>query len=205
MNILKSYRLYTNSLKSAVLEAYNGTALKRLIETRWSGHYDSTNHVNQNYKDLIHALRLASNNKKLKSEERALALGLLHQMMEYREDEHFVFINCMLMQVLKPINIVVKQLQSSSENLSSAVINRAREELTSIRKELSEEKVEKMVSDFLELADVSTPHQRRRRATYLPSRFDEFIVTENIPSKNNRSNLSIFAECLDLFESEFER
>ena len=47
--------LYNFFKKSAVLEGYEGTALKRLIATRWSGHHDSTNHVNKNYKDIIHA------------------------------------------------------------------------------------------------------------------------------------------------------
>ena len=111
--------LYNFFKKSAVLEGYEGTALKRLIATRWSGHHDGTNHVNKNYKDIIHALRLASTNKKLKSEDRALAIGLLSQMEGDGEDESFVLVNCMLVQVLKPINIVVKQSQSSHENLSS--------------------------------------------------------------------------------------
>ena len=109
--------LYKFFKKSAVLEANDGTALKRLIATRWSGHHDSTHQVNNNYGDLINALRSASINKKLKSGDRALVLGLLHQI---EEDEMFVFVNCML-EVLKPINLVVKQLQSTGENLSSAV------------------------------------------------------------------------------------
>ena len=57
--------LYNFFKKSAVLESYDGTALKRLIETRWSGHYESTCHVNKNYGDLIQALLVASKNKKL--------------------------------------------------------------------------------------------------------------------------------------------
>ena len=66
------------------------------------------------------------------------------------ENESFVLVNCMLVQVLKPINIVVKQLQSSHENLSSAlsVLTGAREELTSMREELNEEKVENILLEF---------------------------------------------------------
>ena len=51
--------LYNFFKKSAVFESYDGTALKRLIETRWSGHYESTWHVNNNYGDLIQALLVA--------------------------------------------------------------------------------------------------------------------------------------------------
>ncbi|CAB4010742.1 Zinc finger MYM-type 1 [Paramuricea clavata] len=52
--------LYNFFKKSAVLESYDGTALKRLIETRWSGHYNSTSQVNKNYGDLIQALIVPS-------------------------------------------------------------------------------------------------------------------------------------------------
>ena len=48
--------LYKFFNKSAVWEFYEGSALKRLIETRWSGHYDSVNHVHNNYGDLINTL-----------------------------------------------------------------------------------------------------------------------------------------------------
>jgi hypothetical protein len=62
--------------KSVVHESYDGTALKRLIETRWSGHYENTKHVNNNYGDLIQALLVAAKNKKLSGEGKAQAIGL---------------------------------------------------------------------------------------------------------------------------------
>jgi hypothetical protein len=72
--------LYNFFKKSAVLESYDGTTLKRLIETRWSGHNESTRHVNNNYGDLtvIQALLVASKNKKLSVEDKAQAIGLLN-------------------------------------------------------------------------------------------------------------------------------
>ena len=98
--------LYNLFKKSAVLESYDGTALKRLIETRWSGLYESKKHVNNNYSDLIQAYLVASKNKKLSEEDKAQAIGLLNQMDD-DENHSFVFINCMLMKVLNPINIIV--------------------------------------------------------------------------------------------------
>jgi hypothetical protein len=89
--------------KSAVLESYDGTALKRLIETRWSGHYENTKHVNNNYGDLIQALLVAAKNKKLSGEGKAQAIGLLNQMDD-DENHSFVLFECMLMKVLKPID-----------------------------------------------------------------------------------------------------
>ena len=58
--------LYAFFKKSAVLESYGSTALKRLIETRWSGHFDSTEHINKNYAKVVNALKIASCNKKYK-------------------------------------------------------------------------------------------------------------------------------------------
>ena len=195
--------LYKFFKKSAVIEVYEGSALKRLIATRWSGHHDSTMHINNNYGQVIEALRIASINRKLKSDDRALALGLLQQT---NVDKEFFFVNCMLMEVLKPINIVVKQLQSPGESLSSAltVVNSTRNQLTCIRENLSDEKVDKMVKEFLNEARFE--EQRPDRSKKLPPKFNEFLVTEHIPSENqSRSHVAVFTECLDFIEQEFSR
>ena len=102
-----------------MLERNEGSALKRLIETRWSGHFESVSHINNNYGDITHALAGTSKSKKLDSEDRAPAFGLLHQMCG--NNNLFIFLNCMLTEILKPVNIIVKQLQSSSENIVSAL------------------------------------------------------------------------------------
>ncbi|CAB4015919.1 zinc finger MYM-type 1 [Paramuricea clavata] len=205
--------LYKFFKKSAVLESYNGTALKRLIETRWSGHFESTSHVHKNYGDLIQALMVASKNKKLSGEDRAQATGLL-SLMEDNEDHVFVFITCMLMDVLKPIDIVVKQLQSPDENLISAlhVVNAVKDDIKSKRENnTSNEKVKKMVDDFLESVRITSTdgvqvQRRPTRNTAVPSRFDDFLITDRIPSANNsRTNCQIFVECLDLLDAEFLR
>lgn len=59
---------------------------------------------------------MASGSKKLKFEDRALAIGMGHN----EEDPLFVFNKAMLMEVLKPIDIVIKQLKSSGEYLIPA-------------------------------------------------------------------------------------
>ncbi|XP_028410822.1 zinc finger protein 862-like [Dendronephthya gigantea] len=69
--------LYNFFKKSAVLESYEGTALKRLIETRWSGHYESTSHVNNNYGDLIQALLVASKKKNYPGKTKLRQSGFL--------------------------------------------------------------------------------------------------------------------------------
>ena len=122
------------------------------------------------------------------------------------EDHSFVFINCMLMKVLKPIDIMVKQLQSVNENFISAleVVNSVQEDIKSERETVTNEKTKKMVNDFLEGVKVTTTNgeQRRpRRNTAIPSRFNDFLVTES--ENNKRPNIQIFIECLDLLNAEF--
>ena len=132
--------------------------------------------------------------------------------MDDDENHSFVFINCMLMKVLKPIDIIVKQLQSVNENFISAleVIKSVKEEIKSERKTVTDEKTKKMVVDFFEGVRVTTTNgeQRRpRRNTAISSRFTDFLVTKNqLPSENNRRpNIRIFIECLDLLHAEFIR
>ena len=113
--------LYSFFKMAAVAEYYDGSPLKRLIETRWSVQFDSVVHINNNYSDITYALALAVKSRHLNSEDKALALGLFSQI----SNDPFPFFNCMLLKVLKPINVIVKQLQSSNEDKVSAftVIN----------------------------------------------------------------------------------
>ena len=140
---------------------------------------------------------MASKNKKLSGEDKAQAIGLLNQMDD-DENHSFVFINCMLMKVLKPIDIIVKQLQSVNENFISVleVINSVKEEIKSERETVTNEKTKKMVDDFFEGVGVTTANgeQRRpRRNTATSSRFNDFLVTGSLPSENNRRpNIQIF-------------
>ena len=84
---------------------------------------------------------MASKNRKLSGEDKAHAIGFLNQMDD-DEGHSFVSINCMLMKVLKPIDIVVKQLQSINENFISAseVVNSVKEDIKSERKAVTNEK-----------------------------------------------------------------
>ena len=86
-----------------------------------------------------------------------------------------------------------------------SVLTGAREELTSMREELNEEKVENILLEFKKSVNMTPSEDKERRKTNMTSRFDDFVVTDPKPSKKGRSNISIFAECLDLIEAEFER
>ena len=113
------------------------------------------------------------------------------------------------MDVLKPIDIVVKQLQSSEENFISAqeVGNGVKDDINSKRENITSENVKKMTEEFLKNVKSTDDVQRRpKRNNAVPSNFDDFVNAESIPSENNRRpNIQIFSECLDLLRSEFIR
>ncbi|CAB4010741.1 Hypothetical predicted protein [Paramuricea clavata] len=117
----------------------------------------------------------------------------------------------MLMNVLKPIDIMVKQLQSVNENFISAleVVKRVKDDIKSECHTVTNEKTKKMVDEFLEDVKVSTSsgeQHRPKRNTAIPSRFDDFLVTESLPSENTKHpNIQIFIECLDLLNAEFSQ
>ena len=202
--------LYTFFKKSAALAAYEGSALKRLVETRWSGHFESTYHVHSNFGHLIQALKSISKSRstKLKSEDRALAIRLLHQLEGDEDSGMYVFVNCMLMDILKPLTIIVKQLQSSDENIMSAlsVVNAVRDDLKEKSGDLNEDQCEQMVTDFRKSLNIIEVTNVRQRKGSLPIYFIDFmlIVTKHIPSKSHaHSKVEVFKESLHLIETEF--
>lgn len=181
--------------------------MKRLIATRWSGHYESTRHINKNFFDIVKCLNIAAKSTKLKSEDRAMAFGLLHQV----KNEQFVFVNAMLMEILTPINFMVKQLQSSSENITSAisVVKSTREDLNCLRCDMDECKAKAVIDKYFDEEDMSIllgESRPQRSSKHLPKAMADFVVTESVPSeKSKRCKSSIFNECLDKIEAEFAR
>ena len=162
--------------KSAVLEFYEGSALKRLIETRWSGHYGNVNHVHNNYGDLIKALEIVSQSrtKKVASDDRTLAHGLLHEIEGNGNDD------------------IVAAL---------SVVNAVMDDLKSTREVLEDETCAEMVENYRKSAHITNVQTVQKRNNSIPSRFNQFIVLEPLPSENvRRSKLEVFAESLDLHQ-----
>ena len=69
--------IYTFFKLSNVSESYEGTSIKRLIDTRWSGHMGSSKSIKDNYSEIKEALDKSTTNRKLDSGQRAFAHRLL--------------------------------------------------------------------------------------------------------------------------------
>ena len=126
-------------------------------------------------------------------------------------DDSFVFLNCLLMEILTPINIVVKTLQSSHKNLHSAiqVINAVREDLrsTTVREDLrstkfsqNEEFTTKMIAEFKEKNQIPLDNSKHKRKTSVPTHFQDFVIRDPIPADSSDSYVQTFKECIDVLE-----
>ena len=126
--------IYSFFKPSNVRAAYNGTSLKRLNDTRWSGHLDAAKPFEKNDVEIRKTLISSTTNKKLEQEQRALADGLLTQLSK----RVFVSLTCYVGKILKIMDILNKIPQSSKESLLSALnaVQSTREELQSLRSEL---------------------------------------------------------------------
>lgn len=137
--------LYTFFKLSAVKEKYGGGSLKRLLDTRWSGHHEACKAVNENLKDVLETLSLASRNSKLDSTEKATALGLRLQTLS----DDFLFIGHFVQDVLQKCDIANKSLQSSKENLATAMlsISSVREDLKKKREEYTDKRIVEVIEE----------------------------------------------------------
>ena len=194
--------LYKSFKLAAVKEEYSGGALKRLIETQWSGHFVSCKAINDNYTEIIKTLPLAAKNKKLDSSECDKAYGF---QIQAHKDE-FIFLNHLIVKILKSCDIANKLLQSSTENLNSAImsIDCVREELKEKRNEYSNEEIAHIVGEVKSRQEdnMSPPTSRTRK---VPRRLDDFFVTDRLPPREDTDLRRISVECLDQLEEEFSR
>jgi hypothetical protein len=111
---------------------YNGIKLKRLLDTRWSGHRDCAHAINREIGDIIQCLSMCTEKRDVKSEHKILARGLLSQISK----PSFILLNKYLTEFLDIINIASQVCQSKTSNLADAlsVIGECREQITDLKK-----------------------------------------------------------------------
>ena len=148
--------LYNFFKLGAVKEQYGGESLKRLLDTRWSGHHESCKKVNENYSEVQQTLSSASRNPKLDSTEKATALGLRLQTLS----DDFLFLGHFVQDVLQKCDIANKCLQSSKENLATAMltISSVRESLEQKRTEYTDKRIVEIIEKKRETGNFDYIH-----------------------------------------------
>ena len=192
--------LYSFVKLAAVKEIYNGGSLKRVIETRCSGHLQAAKTINENYDNIIKTLPLAGKNNKLSAGDRALACGLLVQS----ESDEFVYLDHLVLTILKNCDVANKILQSSKENLTSALNLAAcvRKEIQSMRETYDDIKIAEIISEAKARSSTTSSDVR---TCSIPSHLEDYVITEHLPIYHHAELRRITAECIDKMEEEFSR
>jgi hypothetical protein len=136
--------LYVFLRRPKVSTLYTGKNLNRLLVQRWSGHYQTTLAIVDNFSAILECLQEVSmENGVYSGDTIAEAIGLLTVMKNIR----FRFSACLMKTVLGIIAPVDRILQTRESNLHQAVtlINVVKEEISALR---SDEKF----SEHLELS-----------------------------------------------------
>ena len=123
--------LYKFFKLAGVKEQYEGGSLKRLIDTRWSGHFASCKAINDNYGDIVQTLMSATTLKKLDATQRATAAGLWSQAIA----DEFIFLGDFVQDVLKDCDLAMSAIAS---------ITMVRDSLKEKREEYTDEKINDM-------------------------------------------------------------
>ena len=192
--------LYTFFKLAAVKEIYGGNSLKRLIDTRWSGHLQSAKVVRENYTEIISTLIASKKNKKLGPTERATTSGLLEAI----NTDEFIVLNHFLNTILKRLDIANKILQSSHESLTSALesIKSVREDIQVLRTDYDDVKIEQVIAEAKKVT--IDEDARRKRATETSYQLKDFVITDRLPNRDDVDLRQIVIQSIDMIEGEFE-
>ena len=196
--------LYTHFKLNEISKFYEGNALKRLIETRWSGHLNSIKAIDQEVQNVLSCLRRTSAEKSVKVEHRSKSLGLYHQVC----NNSFILFNKILKEILEVLNIGTEAFQSKGFNIASSIrlVQECQKQINDISNVYN---VKKITDDLEFLSTFYVDEQiRSRRNRNPPSSFDNYIVDASIPSDVEHITpeqlRSIVVELKDVMLAEFK-
>lgn len=198
--------LYNFFKKSNVRSIYEGKSLVRLLEQRWSGHYEIIMIIYENFEEIVEALKLIKvrAQKKFDAEDAALSIGLLHSLT----NETFCFCLALMKKVLGILQPADKILQSHDVSLkkSSEIINSVQQILNSLRNDSSfESSLEESNILFKKLENEGRIKRIRKKNTLL----ENSIVYDYINEPNEEVNYSqklksVYYETIDAILRELE-
>ena len=125
------------------VKVYAGKSVKRLIETRWSGHLRATKIIKDHLHDIIVALETSSTNVKIKPEYRKEAVGYLKQL----EDGTNRFFITFISEILTYLDIGTQSFQKEDNSLANCMrtLKKVQEKLNLMKSEYSVEKIADIV------------------------------------------------------------
>ena len=131
--------LYNHFKLKDISDLYDGNSLKRLIETRWSGHLATINAIDNDLQNVINFLYSTSTDRSVEVQHRAISLGLYHQVCNYT----FILFNKILEEILEILHIARLTFQSKASNTTAnmEIVNECQREIDNISSVYNTDKI----------------------------------------------------------------
>jgi hypothetical protein len=194
--------LYNFTKRPNMAVIYQGNRLKRLLDQRWTGHWETLNNILTSFDDLVDLLKDAETNKRGSADIRVEASGLLKNVLS----TEFVFIAETAFAVLETLKPTDKSLQDRSIDLltASQLISAT---MTVIEEMRSDESFQSVWSEAVSWVPIPPPPppaeeivETTTRRRKLNPRYNDSIITETVGQRDNQNSLNP-----DQFKTELKR
>lgn len=195
--------LYNFFRRWKVKQIYEGSAISKVIDTRWSGHKRAIDAVYNNYKEIVDTLNniKSGNESQFDGEDIALAIGIFNAIQK----REFILMLLFLKRVLDILEPANKLLQSREMSYVTAMplIDLVIEDMKKLQNEESFNGFETKATEFMTKNDLLPVQTRRTRR---PSVWlADYEVTETTGERDpNQIKLSYF-EVLEKMVDEMGR
>lgn len=198
--------LYNFLKKGNVRLIYEGKRLVRLLEQRWSGHFEVVRLIFENFNDIVRTLKLIKINeeKKFDGDDIALSIGLLHSIT----NDTFCFCLVLMKKILGILHPADKILQSRTESLeaSSRVINSVYETLADLRNISNFDlTVEEAHAFFKDVENEMKKNRIRKKSVMLKNHFIYDFINEPSELDHSTKLQSIYNEAIDCILQELDK
>lgn len=199
--------LYTFFKIPQIDQLHQGLTLKKLITTRWDGHFSSLKVLSKSIKEIHLTLKKCKTTRSVDPEYRSKAKGYSASL----EVPVTTFLIIFMMDVMKLLNLLNLMFQKQESNLITALTT-----LQSVRRELDNLSVKYTVAHITQLVfpqEASAPDDELRllgkRKRTIPATLHDSVVMEKLPCYRDESNnveqlRALAVEVLNKLNVEFD-
>lgn len=197
--------IYTMLRKPKIRKIHEGQSMKRVIETRWTGHKNAASAMLQNYSGFVDTFKLAIKNtsKNIDGEDVSICTGVLSVLTR----KTFVLILIVMNEILNiiaPADIIFQKREIGYKR-ALPVVEAVKSSILELRtnqrfQELAKQS-EDLIGSIASDPSVSRPvRQNRGRSTALK----DFVVEETIGERSDEVTemKSLFFEVIDVTTAE---
>ncbi|KAK6167026.1 hypothetical protein SNE40_021137 [Patella caerulea] len=197
--------IYTFFQKIKAAEIYEGTSIKRVLDTRWNGHLNAITAIVNNYTEITNALRKIGSRQfsQFDGETVVTAIGLASVVTT----PDFRFISVTMKRVLELLKPDDQLLQKRNTDLNEAMclIDTCMDQVRKLRNEVSFIGISECCDELMSDCEPAT----KRRNVQPPSHMKHFLTLEPTGHSHRQSdatdNTQVLFEVVDSVLTEMER